>query len=64
MPFVVEQVQEPFNSTETETTTKDPLFSIVVVSLLLIYFFRGIVFSLLKFGFIGFLAFTLFKFIT
>ena len=70
MPFVVEQVVETNNQNvePTETIGKDPIFTLIVILALLLYFFRGIVFSLLKFGFIAFLTIlfvsTSFKFLS
>jgi len=65
MPFVIEQVVETNNQSveSAETIGKDPIFTLIVISALLLYFFRGIVFSLLKVGFIAFLGYTLITFI-
>ena len=65
MPFVVEQVVETNNQSvePTETIGKDPIFTLIVILALLLYFFRGIVFSLLKVGFVAFLGYTLITFI-
>ncbi len=65
MPFVIEQVVE--SKTEQidgdKTDVGSPL-SVILISLLLIYLFRGVFFVLFKLGFISLIGFGLYKFIT
>jgi hypothetical protein len=68
MPFVVEQIIEQntpeINSNQSnETIGKDPFFVVVLVSAMMLYLFRGFVFTILKFGFFAFLGFSLLKLI-
>jgi len=64
MPFVIEQVVETKNEQldGNKTDVGSPL-SLILISLLLIYLFRGIFFSLFKIGFISVIGFGLYKLI-
>lgn len=65
MPFVIEKVVES-NSQQIEGNQTDvgsPL-SLILISFLLIYLFRGLLFPLIKIGFLSFIGFGFYKFIT
>ena len=65
MPFVIEQVAEPkIEQVEGNKTDVGSPLSVILISLLVIYLFRGVFFALFKLGFISLIGFGLYKFLT
>ncbi len=60
MPFVIEQE----STNDVSSVTTDSSAGFIFASLIIIYVFRAVIFSFLKFSMMALIAFGLFKFIT